>query len=192
MARSLMIAVLLATTATNVQAQTSGGPPIAYAKVAGSGQEIYLVNPDGSGLKKIYATPAKRSVAWLDLKPGGGEVAWVEAGSGSPRQIKILSLDGAGNPVGSPRALVGPCAPDTVDYHPTGPLLIISDICSQNPRIASVGTDGTGYSILVSGSAYLNKARWLRDGVSYVYVRAPVDGGPLQICRNSCDPGQNE
>ena len=172
-------------------AQSASGSPIAYVKVGGSSQEIYLVNPDGSGLKKIYGTASKRAIGSIDLKPAGGEVAFTEYGSGSSRVVKILTLNG-NTPVGTPRTLVGPCAVDTVDYHPTEPMLIISDICNQNPRIATIRTDGTGYAVLQSTGAYLNKARWLRDGISYVYARAPVDGGQLQICRNSCDPNNGE
>lgn len=172
-------------------AQSTAGPAIAYVKVAGTAQDIHLVNPDGSGSRKIYTTPSKRAVGWLDLKPDGSEIAFTEIGKGVPRVIKIMPLNG-GVPAGPAQTLSGPCAVDTLDYHPTEPVLIISDICNQNPRIATIRTDGTGYTVLQSVGAYINKARWLRDGVSYVYVRAPVDGGPLQICRNSCDPSNGE
>jgi hypothetical protein len=192
MSPTMIAAALLATTAAVAEAQTAGGPEIAYVKVGGTAQEIYLVNADGSGLKKLYTAGRKKSIGWLDLKPGGGEIAFVEGGSGSPRSIKILSYDDAGVPSGPARSLSGPCGPDTVDYHPTEPKLIISDICSQSPGIATIGTDGSGYSVVVSAAAYINKARWLKDGLSYVYVRAPVDGAPLQICRNACNPDKGE
>ena len=167
----------------------STGPSIAYVKVAGSAQEIYVVNPDGTGLRKIYTTPAKKAVGWLDLKPDGSEIAFTEIGKGAPRVIKILSLSG-GVPVGSARTLTGPCAVDTIDYHPTNPVLIISDICSGSARIASIRTDGTDYTVLQTGG-YINKARWLRDGLSYVYVRGTNSGG-LEICRNDCNPANGE
>ncbi len=190
--RSAVAMVILCTLgAVPAYAQTGGGPPIAYVKVGGSSQEIYLVNPDGSALKKIYGTSSKRAIGSVDLKPGGAEIAFTEYGSGTPRVIKIISLNGS-TPAGQPRTLSGPCAVDTVDYHPTEPVLIISDICNQNPRIATIRTDGTGYAVLQSTGAYLNKARWLKDGVSYVYVRAPVDGGSLQLCKNSCDAAGGE
>ena len=190
MFRPLMISLLLVSAATAAEAQSSG-PPIAYVKVGGSSQEIYLVNPDGSGLTRLHTTGRKVSIVSLDLRPSGGEIAFIEAGVGIPRVIKILSFGGAGAS-GPTRTLTGPCAPDTVDYHPVEPRLIISDICNQSPRIATIGTDGASYSVLVEGAAYVNKARWLRDGISYVYVRAPVDGGPLQLCRNSCNPDSND
>jgi hypothetical protein len=188
----IALPLLAANLATTGQAQTTGGPPIAYVKVSGTTQEIYLVEPTGFDLKRLYGAGRKISIGWIDLKPGGGEIAFIEAGVGVPRRIKLLSFSDSGIPTGPARTLTTPCAPDTVDYHPTEPKLIISDTCPGNPRIATIGTDGTGYTVLVSGTAYMNKARWLRDGTSYVYVRAPVDGGPLQICRNSCDAGNGE
>lgn len=168
----------------------STGPSIAYVKVAGTAQEIYLVNPDGSGSRKIYSTAAKRSIGWIDLKPDGTEIAFTEAGKGLPRVVKILSLSG-GVPVGSARTLTGPCAVDTVDYHPTDALLIISDICNASGRIATIRTDGTDYTVLQT-AGFINKARWLRDGLSYVYVRSGVNSGPIEVCRNDCNPANGE
>ena len=189
--RLVLAAASVALVATSAGAQTAGGPPIAYVKIGGTAHEIFLVNPDGSSLMKLYTSPRKTAIGWVDLKPGGGEIAFTEYGNGLPRVIKILPFSAAG-PSGPARTLTAPCAPDTVDYHPADPLLIISDICNQSPRIATNRTDGSGYSVLVEGGAYLNKARWLRDGLSYIYVRAPIDGGALQICRNSCNPDNNE
>jgi Tol biopolymer transport system component len=190
--RSALAVVALGTLAVAAAyAQTGGGPPIAYVKIAGNSAEIYLVNPDGTGLKKVYGTASKRTIGSVDLKPGGAEIAFTEFGVGSPRVVKILSLNGS-TPAGQARTLIGPCGVDTVDYHPTDPVLIISDICNASPRIATIRTDGSGYSVLQSTGAYLNKARWLKDGISYVYVRAPIDGGPLQLCKNSCDAGNGE
>jgi Tol biopolymer transport system component len=168
----------------------SAGPSIAYVKVAGTAQEIYLVNPDGTGSRKIYTTPQKRAVGWLDLKPDGSEIAFTEVGKGVPRVIKIMPLSG-GVPAGPARTLSGPCAVDTVDYHPTDPVLIISDICNANARIASIRTDGTGYTVLQTGG-FISKARWLRDGVSYVYAQSGLNSGPIEICRNDCNPANGE
>src|SRR5688500_2295970 len=118
MRAALIVATLSTLGIVPAYAQTGGGPPIAYVKVGGTSQEIYLVNPDGSGLKKIYGTASKRAIGSVDLKPGGAEVAFTEYGKGTPRVIKIITLSGS-TPVGQPRTLSGPCAVDTVDYHPT-------------------------------------------------------------------------
>lgn len=191
MTRSLMIAVLLATTAT-AAAQAAGGPPIAYARVEGTSTAIYLARDDGSAAVKLTTMPAKRTICALDLKPGGGEIAYIECGTSVPRTLKVLGVSDSGAAIGSAVTISGLCSVDTVDYHPTQPKLIVSEICSGVARIAAIGTDGSGYQLLVSTGAYLNKARWLKDGTSYVYARAPVDGGPIQLCRNSCSSASND
>ncbi|HEX6410194.1 MAG TPA: hypothetical protein VFZ88_06345 [Sphingomicrobium sp.] len=182
--------VSLASLALATAHAQSTGPSIAYVKVAGTAQEIYLVNPDGTGLRKIYTTPAKKAVGWLDLKPDGSEIAFTEIGKGAPRVIKIMPLSG-GTPTGPATTLSGTCAVDTIDYHPTNPVLIISDICSGSARIATIRTDGTDYTVLQTGG-YINKARWLRDGLSYVYVRSAANSAALEICRNDCNPANGE
>lgn len=186
MTRLLRTAILL-TTAAAAQAQAAGGPPIAYVKFEGSGASIYLANDGGSAPVKLYTTGSKRTIGHVDLRPGGGEIAFTEFGSGSPRIVKILSFDDAGRPLGSARELGGVCGVDTVDYHPDGTKLIISEICAGAFQIAAIGTDGTGHVPLITSNNYLNKARWLKDGVSYVYARSGRNGGPMELCRNACE-----
>jgi hypothetical protein len=106
--------------------------------------------------------------------------------------LKIIRYDDHGVRLGQPQIVTGACSVDNVDYHPTEPLLLVNDICNQNPRVATINTDGSSYTVLVTGSPFLGDARWLKDGISYVYVRAPVDGGSLQICRNACNPDNGE
>jgi hypothetical protein len=186
MTRSLMIAALLATTAT-AQAQAAGGPSIAYVKVAGSAQEIYLINPDGSGSKKLYTSARKTSIGSIDLKPGGGELALVER-SGASGALKIISFDAQGNAIGAPRSLTTGCVPDYVDYHPSDPLLLVTAVCGSTIGVGTIGTDGSGFALDHQGPTPTNwygQARWLPDG-SYVYVRA-VSASANQLCRNACD-----
>lgn len=169
--------------------QTIDSPPIAYMKVEGTAAAIYLARDDGSAPVKLTSTPAKRSVCALDLKPRGGEIAYIECGKGVPRTLKLLNFGESGTAIGPPRTVTGLCSVDTVDYHPSEPRLLVSEICTGVAKIASIQTDSSGYSVLVSGSGYLNRARWLKDGVSIVYARAPGDGGAHQLCRNACDAG---
>lgn len=172
-------------------AQTAGGQTIAYMKVEGSGAAIYVTDDLGSTHVKIYATPAKRTIGHLDLKPGGGEIAFTEFGKGTPRIVRLLSFNATG-PIGNAWTLTGiPCGVDTVDYHPTAPALLISEACGGTFNISSINTDGSGRQPLVTSSNYLNKGRWLKDGVSFVYVRGVPNVG-LQLCRNGCDPSNSD
>ena len=186
MARSLMIAVLLATVATPAPALAAGGPAIAYSKVAGSAQELYLVNPDGTGTRKIYTAGRKASIGSIDLKPGGGEVAFVERSGSST--LKIIAFDAQGIPAGSPRTIAMPCAPDYIDYHPTDPILLVTAVCGSSIGVGTIGTDGSGFALEHQGptsTSWYGQARWLQDG-TYVYVRA-ISASSHQLCRNACE-----
>lgn len=191
----MMMGVLLtASVAAAAQAQGTGGPPIAYVKVAGNAYEIYLVNQDGSGLRKVYSVKGK-SIGSLDMKPGGNQLAFVQRSSGSLPVLLILNY--TDETVSKPVSVPGICGPDYVDYNPVAsdpPKLLVSGSCGAgNGYIASVHTDGSGYTVLQTGSAdlYASQARWLSDGLGYVWVRSVV-GGSQQLCRNACNPANGE
>lgn len=178
--RQLLLAASLL--AGSNAALAAGGPPIAYVK--GSG--IYLTNQDGTGTVRLHAVSGKRTIGALDLKPSGNEIAFFEIGTGVTRVIKILSFSDSGtaDPAG-PRTLSGTCAPDSLDYHPTEAKLIISETCNGTTSLATIGTDGSGYTPLIQGSATLvvGKPRWLNNGLSYVYYRS-VAPGLRYLCRS--------
>ena len=187
MLRSLLLSALSITACSQAVAQTSGGPPIAYVKFGGTTQDLYLVNPDGSGARKLYSAPRKFYITTLDLKPGGGEIAFVERASGSPVTLKVLSFTAAGVAIGNPRSLAMPCAPDYIDYHPTAPKLIFSAICGTNSAIGTIDTNGSNFAIVRAAPTQTNwhgQPRWKRDGTYlYVYSNDPV---AYNLCRNDC------
>lgn len=197
--RLLLAAATGALLTTMANAQASGGPPIAYVKVGGTSQEIYLVNANGSGSTRLYAAPRKTGLASIDMRPGGNEIAFVETASGTPRVLKVLKFNNAGVKLGDPVSVPNLCAPDYVDYNPVAsepPTVIISEVCNGIKSIISIRTDGSGRTVLQQGpeaNVYVAQPRWLKDGISYVYVRA-LDNNPTQqqLCRNACDAGSGE
>lgn len=142
---------------------------IAYVKVGGRSQEVYLVNSDGTGTSKIYTAAAKKNIAALDFKPSGEEVAIVELGS----PLRIVTLSANGTPTGS-RQITTACPVHAVDYHPTEPRLLLAVACHGISHVAMIDADGGNYTIVASG-IYLNAPRWLSDKQSFAYLRA-LDG----------------
>ena len=68
--------------------------------------------------------------------------------------------------------------------------MIISEVCNGIKSIISIRTDGSNRTVLQQGpdaNVYVAQPRWLKDGISYVYVRA-LDNNPTQqqLCRNAC------
>lgn len=113
-------------------------PPIAYAKAGTRGDAIYLVEPDGSRLTKIYqGRTNNRRGAPIDSiamrmraedSNGGGEVAFVE----DTLTIKVQKHDANGQPEGAAYEITvpngGECAFGDLDYLSNG-TLVINDSC---------------------------------------------------------------
>jgi hypothetical protein len=162
---------------------------IAYVKVAGTANELYVANHDGTGLMKVYATAKKHGITALDFSPAGNELVFVERVSGSPSVLKRLRLKDTGAADGAPVTVPNVCAPNHSDYNPADPtLLLVSGVCNGQLYIATVRTDGSAFSMLQQGNAnlYIDEPRWLHDGASYIYVRSIVPG-TQELCRNACD-----
>jgi len=182
-------AVLAFTASFAAPALAAPSQEIAYVKVAGSVNELYVVNRNGSGLTKVYATARKHGITSLDFSPAGNELVFVERVSGSPSVLKRQRLKDSGAADGAPVTVPNVCAPDYSDYNPADPtLLLVSGMCNGQMYIATVRTDGSAFSMLQQGNAnlYVNEPRWLNDGLSYVYVRSVVPG-TQELCRNACD-----
>lgn len=139
---------------------------IAYVKVGGRSQEVYLVNADGTGTSKIYTAAAKKSITALDFKPSGEEVAIAELGS----PLRIVTLSANGTPTGS-REITTACPVHAVDYHPTEPRLLLAVACHGISHVAMIDANGQNYAIVASG-IYLNTPRWLSDKQSFAYLGA--------------------
>lgn len=163
------------------------GPPIAYVKASGTAQEIYLVNPDGSALTKLYTAPRKMVVGNLDLKPGGGEIAFSLSGD-----LKILSYDELGRPTASLRSIDFPCANETVaekDYHPSG-TLVVTVICGSGIGESSLWQLGSGSStpeLLVPGP-HTAAPRFLPGGNSFIYKTGLLNVEAEKLWKDSWPP----
>lgn len=173
MLRQLMMAALLCSAAA-AQAQPEGGPPIAYVKRLSNGDEIYLVNEDKSGPIRVYKAPSKVQITMLDLRPGGGEIAFLEGYA----KLKILAFDAYGRPQpGNPRTIrtvSSPCTVESPDYHPNNGTLLFTDGCGRNRAIRLVqpgAPQADDVPLLSSVAAY--RARWSRlaDSIYYVGLR---------------------
>jgi len=142
--------------------------PIAYTKLAGSAWEIYLVRPDGTGTTRLYRAPNKVGIGFIDLKPGGGEIAYRENG------LRVLSYSAAG--VASlPAATLDPCFVEGIDWHPSDGSILYSAACSGVGKVKRY-TPGGGTAELFDSQ--LTSVRWSRDGNSILYLK--VGGGGLR------------
>lgn len=168
-------------------AQANGGPPIAYVKSVNNGHEIYLVNADGSGLTRAYKSASKVAVQWIDLKPGGNEVAFSENW-----RIKVQKFHDSGQPNGSAATLTTPsgCLAWHPDYHPSGDgSLVFVLACSGQFAIWSYSPGNAPAPLFSTIST--NRVRWSRTGSHLYYDEESVfNSGDLRLKRRDMTTGQ--
>jgi TolB protein len=74
-------------------AYSPDGTRIAFTLSVGGNQEIYVMNVDGSGMKRMTNHPEiDTSPTW---SPNGSQIAWVSGRSGTP-QVYVMNADGTG------------------------------------------------------------------------------------------------
>ena len=186
MIRSMLIAILLAGGAA-APALPAGGPPIAYIKVAGTAQEIYLQNPDRTGLTKVYTAPRKTGLGWLDLKPGGNEIAFTEKFS-----IKIQKFSDSGQPIGAAIPITSSCSAWHPDYHPSGDGRLIYLVSCSGDFSVWQYTPGSGAARLF-GTISTNRVRWNRAGTHVYYdEETAFNSGVLRLKRRDITSGTVE
>lgn len=167
MTRSLIIAVLLATTGVAAQAQTRVGPEIAYSTAT----EIYLVNPDGSAKIRLYRSRSNDFISSVALKPGGGTIAFVENWA-----LKFLDYNSTGQLVGTVRTIRPDCYRlADVHYHPDAQSVIYRDLCGGNGKVKRVAvplstTDAPVPTFLFNDSRIQDLGPMAPDGRSFIYT----------------------
>ena len=160
------IAILLAGTAASAQV----GPEIAFAKGSGN-SEIYLINPDGTGHRLLYSGPRNTEIFHIDIRPGGGQLAFEEhnkpkrGANPTNSAIKIIDYDANGSVVGSIRTLQLTCLTGSLDYHPTDGTLLYRNCAPE--RIYRLNTTiMTSSDLGLVSDAFL--ASWL-DSTHILY-----------------------
>ena len=189
--RFLSAAACAALLTSAAYAQTAGGPPIAYVKRVSNGDEIYLVNPNNTGLIRVYKAPSKIQVTMLDLRPGGGEVAFTE----NHAALKILAFDDLGRALpGNPRVIrrvSSPCTVESPDYHPTNNSLLYVEGCGRDRSVRTVQGGATQRDEAPIFSTAVFRARWSRLGDTIYYIglrEGALSSDPTYLYRRSSAP----
>ena len=196
MIRPLLAALLIASVSTPAKAQTAGGPPIAYVKRVSNGDEIHLASANGPERLRLYKARSKIQITMLDLRPGGGEVAFLE----NFTTLKILAFDDFGRSLaGNPREIrrvSSPCTLESPDYHPTNGVLLFVEGCGRNRGVWTVQSGaGQRDAAPVFSSVPVYRARWSRlgDSIYYIGLRDGASSSdPTYLYRRSTTAGTTE
>lgn len=150
------------------------GPEIAYQEQHQNGDEIYLVNPDGTGRSLVFKGPSKYFVSNLDMRPGGGELAVALR-----TRLFVVDYDNRGVKTSS-REIKMPtagCNTGALDYHPSDGSLLVGQSCgSSNTKIFRLGAGaGSLDPDPILTFSYYAGVRWSRSGsvIYYSYGGAP-------------------
>lgn len=169
MLRPLLLATLFSTVVISTQAVAGVGPEIAYSTQT----EVYLINPDGSGKVRLYRSKSNNFISSVSLKPGGGQIAFVE-----DWVVKVLDFDALGRPVGSVRSIAPACYRlSNVRYHPDGHSVLFQEGCGDKSEIKRSAipsaTDPKPAATVLftenSSDDNLLESAWSSDGSSVVY-----------------------
>ena len=136
----------------------------------GNGASLWLVEDDGSGLRKL--TPDSEIVAggglWI---PGAARVAYVRL-AGSGLEWRTIRTDGS-----DPQSLLGASTTDipTIAWSPDGRQIVFNK--GAQPGLWIADADGSSARQHTSG-AFDFYPRWSPDGARIAFVTEPLDGSP--------------
>jgi uncharacterized repeat protein (TIGR01451 family) len=159
------VALVAACAASESSAPTLTAPErIAFASKRGGSFDLYVVNGDGTGLRRLTRTPAdERPTGW---SPDGGAVAFVrERKPSGDGDLYITGADGSGER----RVTDGRVSVSDAAWSPDGARFAVT-ACDQGAcRIETIEADGGGRRRLTDGRLD-GGASWSPDGAKLVFV----------------------
>jgi TolB protein len=105
--------------------------------VGGDPSRIYVVRPDGTGLRRVSTVPGERP-SW---SPDGGTLAF-SSPSGSGRDIYVISLDGTGERRVTKTGALG-TQNDDVTWSPQGGRLLFTSATVGQSALYTINPDGS-------------------------------------------------
>jgi Tol biopolymer transport system component len=157
------------------------GSKIAFEYSLNGRSEIYLVNPDGTGLRPLDVGPGQNSdPAW---SPDGRRLAFTSDRDGK-KHIWVVDVTGKGL-----RRLTKTSAPDrTPAWSPDGRLIVFErDPSSTSAKLFLMNADGTAQRRLTNIAEEEFHPAWSPDGTRIVFSES--HGGASQIAIVNVDGG---
>jgi Tol biopolymer transport system component len=161
-------------------------------------QDIYVMNADGSGLRKIAADPAlDREPAW---SPDGSKIAFTSNRdapvAANSYDIYVTNANGTGKPI---RITNQPGNESDPNWSPDGSKLLYVSTADTpsfpNPggddEIYAMNPDGTGVSRLTDNTAYDSTPDWSPDGKMIAFT-STRDGKGAIYKMNADGSGQTK
>ena len=165
MRRALPVVAVLIVLAWTAGA--AAGPETKNGKIAFvSGGDIWVVNPDGSGLQNLTHSPARET--YPTWSPEGTRIVY-SSNRGAARNLWIMNADG-----GDPRRLTHPGrgVDTTPSLSPDGRRIVFARRLRGNQELYVMNLDGTGARRLTRHPGIDFDPSWSPDGSEIVFWRA--------------------
>jgi pimeloyl-ACP methyl ester carboxylesterase len=160
-------------------------PPILFSSNRAGNQDLYAINPDGTGLDTLTTDSGNDDgPLW---SPDGSMIAFSTDRYGNGTDIAVMDVEtGAITPVLSTVLSEWP-----VDWAPDGQSLVIGQRNGSNTNIWVVNLDGTGLLQLTNSSSRDGPALFSPDGQSIVFRSDPPGFANTNLFRINVD-GSNQ
>jgi polyisoprenoid-binding protein YceI len=145
-----------------VRQLASASNPVPGLGGSGTLSQIYVMNADGSGLRRLTDDPftTKDSPVW---SPDGHELAYVAFGGRGNEDIRVIRADGT-----HPRRLTaGPAYDYSPAWSPDGSHIAFA----RDGDIWMMAADGSGARQLTTGPGRDGEVEWSPDGLQLIFTR---------------------
>lgn len=145
------------------------GTQIAFTGDTGASFQVYVINADGTGLKKLTSLNDAGNPAW---SPDGSRIAF-EGFNGASNQVYVINADGTGL-----KRLTSLNSANTAAWSPDGTQITFTGFDGASSQIYVINADGTGQKKLTSLSEAFFPA-WSPGGTQIAFTGDT--GGPDQV-----------
>jgi uncharacterized delta-60 repeat protein len=148
------------------------GQKIVFARYESLGYQLWVINADGSGEKRLTGVNTRDNYqpAW---SPDGSKIAF-SSNRGDSQQIWVMNADGS-NPVNLSKS--GNLA-EYPSWSPDGSKVVFIRSNWPSSQLNVINADGTNEQVLVNSASISNETAWSPDG-KHIAFSSTLNGGNL-------------
>jgi Tol biopolymer transport system component len=161
----------------------SANGKIAFDNGSPSSGDIFVINPDGSGLEQLTNAAATRNIR-PDWSPNGQKIAFTSRRDGND-EIYVMNADGS-DPT---RLTFDPASDNAAAWSPDGRKIVFQSTRDGNIEIYAMNADGTDQTRLTNYPGRNQDPDWSPNGQRIAWVRdiEPISDGIPELFTMNAD-----